>query len=815
MRKLIAAFIFCGLLSISSTQEVRAAFALSGSTIIQTGIDTDLTGLAGVAGVSTITSGSGDNVYTVYDVGNRNLRIDGTLTLNVQSEKIIFGVSAPFNSFLVNGTFNIEGRIISGGTTRYLNKEFATITRYTADRSNASSAGLVVNNGGTLNWYGGGLRTSQSSFFNAGSTILLDYAEFNIQHSAASDYQVRSSSTDLTINNLVTNGTFILYKNPGQPIKNVRGIQNPFTVMTYGLSTGTDQPITYEDYQGEGNDADIAFIDSSYTDVINANDGSATKVGLFKGFSTGGSSRHRGLVKMYKDVQFNFKDAAGAGIENVRYFIRDTDNGNRQNNSFSNDADDNVYSGLSAVSGLTSLERILLAVVNKSDNAYAHPLPATYFDYRNKNGDDSDVFDLHFWHYNYLYGVTSPALKGASSLLIDWTLFEDTNVSETDLAVVQAYTSIANFDQLYDRAKAWKIELANIEYPDVDEPVITGGGNVIDLANLNLVVDGTASSAFEINTNTDTITINAGTMDCNSGNFTNLVTTGLVTFVNGAAPGTCIFTDSVGTNGVVTLTGLVNANVLVYDDAAVGDDTVSYQTNQSGSVAIPFNATSSNDFQVVVRRQGYSEVNFEFDPSSGGFYEFPISQFRSLTIEGTPIYAASGDISKITMDYTGLRINIGDFTMPAQEFYDTLQDFEVTEAAMKAPRIANYDGDSKVLLLNSYQMRSRDGATTVPGVNGFIFAETGSVLDPSNGSVQYLVNDTATVDKQEQIINMLEKIQGSAWNNATEEYAVTFGNLVDIIGTGYDPSTDSLSQMIDTMLDRGITGVNTMKDLVR
>jgi hypothetical protein len=673
----------------------------------------------------------------------------------------------------------------------------------------------VVNNGGTLNWYGGGLRTSQSSFFNAGSNILLDYAEFNIQHSGSSDYQVRSSSTNLTINNLVTNGTFILYKDPGQPIKNVRGIQNPFTVMTYGLPTGTDQLITYEDYQGEGNDADIAFIDSSYTDVINASDGSATKVGLFKGFSTGGDARHRGLVKMYKDLQFNFKNVAGTGIENVRYFVRDTDNGNRQNNSFSNDADDNVYSGLSVASGLTALQRILLAVVNKSDSVYAHPLPSTYFDYRNKNGDDSDVFDLHFWHYNYLYSVTSPPLKGVSSLLIDWTLFEDTNVSESNVALVQAYSSIASLDQLYDRAKAWKVELANIEYPSVDSQVVTGAGTALDLNDQNLVIDATALSAFSVNTNTNTITIKAGAMDCSSENFTSLTTTGLVTFVNGATPGTCIFTDSIGTNGVLTLTGLANANVLVYDDASVGDDTISYQTNQSGSITIPFNATSSADYQVVVRRQGYSEVNFEFDPSGGGFYEFPISQFRSLTIEGTPIYAASGDVSKIAMDYAGLKINIGDFTMPAQEFYDTLQDYEVTEDGMRSARIANYDGDSKVLLLNGYQMRSRDGATTVPGVNGFIFAETGGVLDSSNGSVQYLVNDTATVDKQEQIIAMLEKIQGSAWNNTTQEYAVTFGNLVDIIGTGFDPNTDSLSKLIDSMLDRGITDVHTMKDMVR
>jgi len=813
IRKLILGLLFTFLGTIGSQGE--AAFNLSGSTITQTGTDTDLSGLASIAGVNTITTGTGDNIYTVYEVGNRNLVINGTLTLNVQTEKIIFGTSAPFNSFLVNGTFNIEGRIISGGVTRDLSKEFANITRFTTSRSNVADAGLVVNNGGTLNWYGGGLRTSQSSYFQPGSNILLDFAEFNVQHAASTDFQIRSSSTNLTINNLVTNGTFILYRDPGQPIKNVRGIQNPFTVMTYGEPTGTSDLITYEDYQGEGNDADISFIDSSYTDMVNANNGSATKVGLFKNFSTGGTNRHRGLVKIYKDVQFNFQNALGNSIQDVRYFVRDTDNGNRSNTSFSNDLADNVYSGVSAASGLTTVDRLLLAVVNKTDNNYFHPLPSSYFDYRNKNGDDSDVFDLHFWHYNYLYGVTSPPLKGVGNLVLDWTLFDDTNISETNIATVQAYSALNSLEQLFDRAKAWKIELANIEYPTISTSVITTDGSTLNLGAQNLVVDGSAPSAFEINTGASTITINAGTMNCDSSRFKALQTTGTVTFINGAAPGTCIFTDSTGTNGVLTLRNLTNANILVFDDASATDDTISFQTDQNGNISIPFNATSSTDFQVVVRRVGYSEVNFDFNPSPGGFYEFPISQFRSLTIEGTPIYNDTGDETQISMDFVNQFINMGDFTVSAQAFYDTLQDYEVTEAGMKNPRIANYDGDNKVLLLNGYQMRNRDGVGTVPGVNGFIFTEVGSVLEASNGPVQYLVNDSATVDKQEQIIKMIEGVQGSAWDNNIEVYTEPLANLTNIAGSGFDPNTDSLSNLVQSMLNRGILDVNTMKDLVR
>ena len=62
---------------------------------------------------------------------------------------------------------------------------------------------------------------------------------------------------------------------------------------------------------------------------------------------------------------------------------------------------------------------------------------------------------------------------------------------------------------------------------------------------------------------------------------------------------------------------------------------------------------------------------------------------------------------------------------------------------------------------------------------------------------------------------MLEGLQGSAWDNNAEVYAVTFGNLSEIIGTGFVSANDSLSSIIDRMFIRGILDVNTAKDLVR
>lgn len=387
-------------------------------------------------------------------------------------------------------------------------------------------------------------------------------------------------------------------------------------------------------------------------------------------------------------------------------------------------------------------------------------------------------------------------------------LVTDTNISESDSAVVNAYTEIETLDKFYDRSR-----LYDEDTPANGFDLLSIDGSSLDLKGYNLVIDATAGSAFSVDTGTSTITVRASSIDGTS-KFERIKTTGTITRVNGATLGSAILEDSTGITGRLTLTGLDTANVLIYDDASVGDDTISYQTSQSGTIAIPFSPTSSTDYQVVVRRQGYSEANFSFDPSSGGVFEFPINQNRALTIEGTPIYQNGGDLAKITMDYAGKKINIGDFTIGAQELYDTLQDYEVTEVAMKNPRISNYDGDDKVLLLAGYQFRNRDGGATVPGVSAFVFAETGGVLDNSNGSVQFLTNDSATVDRQEQLIEMLEAIQGSSWDNDSKVFGTPEAHLVNVVGVGFDPATDSLSNLVQSMLDTGILDINTIKDLL-
>ena len=91
MKKLLLLFLF-----IKFTITMHATFSLTGSTITQTGTDTNLSNLASISGVSLMQVGLGtDAEYTIYNIGNRNLIIDGELTIDASKEMLIVESLSP------------------------------------------------------------------------------------------------------------------------------------------------------------------------------------------------------------------------------------------------------------------------------------------------------------------------------------------------------------------------------------------------------------------------------------------------------------------------------------------------------------------------------------------------------------------------------------------------------------------------------------------------------------------------------------------------------------------------------------------------
>lgn len=150
------------------------AFTLNGSFVEQTGTNTSLAGIEALAGVTLTTLGD----LRIYDMGSLHLRIDGNLTIN--------NTDTGFKEILVIGTgggsSNIDVHVRNGGTltiglrasqgvTEFSSSGFfpsifekdsltfgTSSAKATAGQTTLGASGnkgfLVVDTGGSLNWYG-------------------------------------------------------------------------------------------------------------------------------------------------------------------------------------------------------------------------------------------------------------------------------------------------------------------------------------------------------------------------------------------------------------------------------------------------------------------------------------------------------------------------------------------------------------------------------------------------------------------------------------------------------------------------------------
>jgi hypothetical protein len=90
-------------------------FTLSGSVITQAATDANLSGLAALAGV-TVSTQQG---YTVYNIGDRQLNIGGTLTIDPEIEMLFVGYDGSGDLMTVTGNLTIGRAIVYQGVTRY------------------------------------------------------------------------------------------------------------------------------------------------------------------------------------------------------------------------------------------------------------------------------------------------------------------------------------------------------------------------------------------------------------------------------------------------------------------------------------------------------------------------------------------------------------------------------------------------------------------------------------------------------------------------------------------------------------------------
>ena len=322
--------------------------------------------------------------------------------------------------------------------------------------------------------------------------------------------------------------------------------------------------------------------------IINSANGSDVRT-MWR--NTTGNAAQMGNTFIHKEVEFNFKNTSGNAIEGVELFL--TDNPSSAAKSISvtttntghtyptptlstavvSNAGKTIsydytgaitYSKTSDANGDIAKFRVLTATqfleYTASDEDATQYYDSfsggkwkesdgnapTYTDWdtdrfggfykvdrRSDSNTNADDFTFKFCSYNHSLSSTTQALKGLGTLEIDWVLFADQIITQSNKATVDAYTEIDTPEKFYDKAKSYLTD----NFAGEGSTIVSRNGNTIDAGSYDVVVDANASSVFAISSNT--LTIKATSF------VGNISTTGTTTLSNGA--------EVIGTFGSTTV----------------------------------------------------------------------------------------------------------------------------------------------------------------------------------------------------------------------------------------------------------------------
>ena len=522
-------------------------FALSGTVITQSGTDTDLSGIASIAGVTTISAGD----HTIYNLETLYLNITGTLTIDPEVEELFFGAGDGDGRVTVEngGTLNIGQEIDTGTGTRYSSGTWA---RFTADNSGnfqETESDLKVENGGTIEWYGGTMYSKRVVAFMEGSTVRTHSRECQIigQHDA--EFQIRQRSTNTEVNGLITRGYFVtLIASP----TSWSGWQ-PFDTQAQALAPSFTTPdntfivLADADFAGIA-DQQVAYWSNVWIRLVNCEQGSSVD-------AQGNSDDHannRGIFEIRQEVTLTARSFSGGSVDGAKVYCIDTDNGNRlAANTIGTNPDytpSRTYELTFDSNGEEDIDTdggVLVAVLYRETGG-ARAIN-NEIDRRSRSNDASD--DFRFISMSYLYdpAILDLTLSGVGGTDGEFVLFDDEVITETTKATVDAYTELDTAAKFYDHAKAYLVD----NFEGETSVLVTREGSIVDAGDRNITIDATATNVFSLDGSGD-ITIKA------SAYTGGLKTTGTVTLSNGATVDGSIQSSAgirVQFNGLPTGTG--------------------------------------------------------------------------------------------------------------------------------------------------------------------------------------------------------------------------------------------------------------------
>jgi hypothetical protein len=332
-------------------------------------------------------------------------------------------------------------------------------------------------------------------------------------------------------------------------------------------------------------------------------------------------------------------------------------------------------------------------------------------DRRGVGNTASDIFQFKFCHYNKALTSYSPSLVGANTLTFSWVMFNDDSITQTNKAIVDAYTTIDTSEKFYDRAKSYLYD----NYAGQTSTLVTRSGNVVNLGSYNVVIDTLAASAFAFDGSTFTL---------KADNFIGtLQTTGTLTLLNGAYN-----TDP----RYIALT-LDGASIAIYDN--IGD--LRYYSNTDQNITLPLSSTGLWTYKYAKHAHKLGQGSFTV---AGGVINISPISIPDVFVLETSVETVT---SYSTFDTT-------------QKIYDYLSYYRTTSSGLDYGDLNLYSstldvGSNNIILFDSASPAfSYDGSTfTLNSLNlsGAAITTTGTISLSGNSSISDITLTTDVLDQ--------------------------------------------------------------------
>ena len=589
---------------------------------------------------------AGSRAIALYLLAARHIRISGAQYMDPTSEYLMFKEDAPDNVLEI-----ASGGILRVGEERTNDDDsvttpvgpFLVIGKKGTHHANEAASQILVQDGGTLEIYGGTMITQGATRWSAGSKIRIKdtvwYNALGVETQLPSKFPAflspRIYSTDVEIENLrIIGGTFEIHAASGVVINGIRpermeggiGVNEPgIAVSSFYTIKGVDG--------NHGSVVDIGMFNGQKARATNCRLGSETIVEIA---SIGHNTRSFGVGEITQEIEFEIRDAAG-DLKNVRIYGKDYNvNNDRVDWTAKNDFGGNAST---AVDYATDREHNAITTNGKlkidqltAGRVYNSPAQGTSIamSHRCISGDTTDDFEYVAWAYDTLGSVIQVIAKGLVPVKAPRTVFADTMITKTSgqaslisgIAInfttkIITCTENHTYDDIYDYIKWQKYTIAGVKLPTPKTLLAVPNGNDLGLRDYAIVVNG--------------CTISTGVK------FRTLTTTAAVTFV-GTGKIAGVYTDSSGktlelhTDPVETLFRIEEFNAsgatLLNTYGEIGEP--EQKSDSDGIYRKQFGTDST--LRIYQKAYGYSPQRTNHDMADGSELDLTLARVSHIDI---------------------------------------------------------------------------------------------------------------------------------------------------------------------------------------